>query len=169
MEESKMTLNNSVGYNCHQWLINRAVQLWETCSIKSAGQCVCQQIALVYFPWRLSPVRYLTCFISCPAWLHWCVSVVNPEVLSVSPSPKKEDLWPLTQDDPQLIRRVCVYQTSAPLTPLLPCLKNSVPFKIKASILMVSWDAEVGKILSEITNRQKLQPNFNDPICYWLV
>lgn len=65
-KKGKITLNISVGYNYHQWLINRAVYLWETCSIKSVGQCVCQQIALVYFPWRLSPALYPTCFISCP-------------------------------------------------------------------------------------------------------
>lgn len=49
-KKAKITLNISVGYNCQEWLINRAVHLWETCSIKSVGQCVCQQIALVYFP-----------------------------------------------------------------------------------------------------------------------
>lgn len=85
-KKAKITLNISVGYNCQEWLINRAVHLWETCSIKSVGQCVCQQIALVYFPWCLSPSPYPTCLISCPAWLHWCVSVITSGVLSVSDS-----------------------------------------------------------------------------------
>lgn len=86
VEKSKLALNISVGYNCQEWLIDRAVHLWETCSIKSVGQCVCQQIALVYFPWRLSPSPYPTCLISCPACLHWCVSVITSGVLSVSDS-----------------------------------------------------------------------------------
>lgn len=39
----------SVGYTCYQRLINGAVCVGETCSIKSVGQCVWQKIALVYF------------------------------------------------------------------------------------------------------------------------
>lgn len=150
VEESKITIGISVGYNCHQWLINRAVHLWETCSIKSVGQCVCQQIALVYFPWRLSPVWYHTCFIMCPAWLHWCVSVVTPRVRSVSDSegrggehvrPVTSALWPRMTLS-QLV--VCVYQTSAPLAPSLHCLKNRITFITQTEILLVSYDAEVG-------------------------
>lgn len=64
------------------------------------SQCVCQQIASVYFPWRLSPTLYPACFISCPPWLHWCVSVVTSGVPSVSDTQKAEGepMSPLTPD-----------------------------------------------------------------------
>lgn len=148
VEKRKITLSISVGYNCHQWLINRGVHLWETCSIKFAGQCVCRQIALVYFPWCLSPALYSTCFISCPAWLHWCVSVVTSRVPSVSDSQKAEGERirpmtsdPLTQDDPQLIRCVCLPNIWSTCT--TTGLKNTFTLTTQTQILIVSYDAEI--------------------------
>jgi len=125
VEKSKIALNISVDYNCQEWLINRAVHLWETCSIKSVGQCVFQQIALVYFPWRLSPSPLPPCLISCPACLYWCVLVITPGVLSVSGfRVNTYDPWPLPSCPGwSSVNKKYVYQTSAVLGTLLFCLK----------------------------------------------
>lgn len=102
--KSKITLDISVGYNRREWLINRAVHLWETCSIKCAGQCVFQQIAVVYFPSCLSPSTLPH------AWLAALLGSVDVYQWSPLESYHSEgkrvdtfDLWPLpslTRDEP---------------------------------------------------------------------
>lgn len=105
-QNSKITLNISVGYNCREWLINTAEHLWDACSIRSVGQCVFQQIELGYFPWCLyQSVLPAPSLIGCTARLRWCASVITPESYQSEEGTHSTcDPCPLTQDEPQLIR-----------------------------------------------------------------
>lgn len=102
MVEKKITFNISVGYNYYQWLINRAVHLWETCSIKSAGQCVCQQIALVYFPQPCTPHALLAALLGSIDVYQWSPleSYQSVTLRRQRVNPVTYDLCPLTRDDP---------------------------------------------------------------------